>query len=74
MLKTGKQEDKIKMFEQLRREARSLVRSVIELIYYMRGAISYTEMMEMSYAEREVVSEFLEQRMEVEKKNPHPVY
>ena len=74
MLKTGTQEDKIQMFNQLQREARNLIHRVVELVYYMRGSISYTEMMEMTYPERQIVSEFLENRMEMEKKNPHPVY
>jgi len=40
----------------------------------MRGAISYTELMNMSATERQIVSEFIDERLEIEKKNLHPVY
>ncbi len=44
------------------------------MTYFMRGSLSYTEMMHMSYAERQMVSDFLEERFKDEAKNPHPVY
>lgn len=40
----------------------------------MRGAISYTEMMNMTLAEKQVVADFIEKRLENEKKSPFPVY
>jgi hypothetical protein len=40
----------------------------------MRGAVSYTEMMQMSVQERHLISEFLDERFEAESKSPHPVY
>lgn len=40
----------------------------------MRGAVSYTEAMNMSYAEREIIASFIEKRLEQEKKSPAPVY
>jgi hypothetical protein len=40
----------------------------------MRGAISYTELMNMSIPERMILKEFLEERFEAESKNPNPTY
>jgi hypothetical protein len=40
----------------------------------MRGSMSYTEVMNMSYAERQLISDFLDERFKIESKNPHPVY
>jgi len=62
------------MFNRLRGEGRALIKDVVSLTYFMRGAISYTEMMNMSFAERDLVHEFIDERLETEKKNPHPVY
>lgn len=73
-LKSGDQEKITKMFNSLQREGRALLDSIISLIYFMRGALSYTEAMNMSFAERQVVSEFIEKRLEQEKKSPSPVY
>jgi len=62
------------MFAALRRESERLIDSILTLIYFMRGSLSYSEAMNMSYAERELVGKFIERRLEVEKKNPYPVY
>ncbi len=62
------------MFATLQRESERLLDSVITMIYFMRGAVSYSEAMNMTYAERTLVSTFIERRFEAEKKNPHPVY
>ena len=40
----------------------------------MRGAITYEDMFWRTYAERELIKDFLDERFEVEKNNPHPVY
>ncbi len=62
------------MFDSLQRESHQLLNSVIALIYFMRGAVSYSEAMNMSYTERQVIDDYLERRLDVEKKNPYPVY
>ncbi len=62
------------MFAALRRESERLIHSILTLIYFMRGSLSYSEAMNMSFAERELVAKFIEKRLDVEKKNPYPVY
>lgn len=62
------------MFATLQRDGERLIDSILTLIYFFRGAISYSEAMNMSYAEREIAAKFIEKRLESEKKNPHPVY
>jgi hypothetical protein len=49
-------------------EVRNLYRSGIEIIYYMRGALSKTEMIELTAWERDIITEFLKERLEEEKK------
>lgn len=62
------------MFTGFRREVRELIDSVIRLIYFMRGSISYNDMMYMTYVEREAVSDFVAERLEQESKRMNPVY
>ncbi len=62
------------MFASLQRESERLIDSVIQLIYFMRGALSYTEAMNMSFAERTIVTAFIDKRLESEKNNPYPNY
>ena len=62
------------MFATLQRESERLLDSIITMIYFMRGALTYTEAMNMSFAERTLFARFIERRLEIEKKSPHPVY
>ena len=62
------------MFARLQRESKQLIDSVVTLIYFMRGSLSYTEAMNMSQSERTIVSSFVEKRLDAEKNSPHPVY
>jgi len=62
------------MVDGMDRESRKLLESIVSLVYFMRGAISYNDMMWMTHGEREVIKDFLDTRFETESKNPHPVY
>jgi hypothetical protein len=58
----------------MQRDVEGLIDGIISLVYYMRGAISYEDMMMRTPGERDRISRFLDKRFEAEKKNPHPVY
>ena len=63
------------MFLSLQDEAKMLIKSVVDIAYFMRGGMTYESiLLTMSYAERQIVSEFLKERLEQESKSPHPVY
>jgi len=62
------------MFTKLSKEARSLIEEVVQLCYFMRGSISYNDFMYMSPVEREIVSDFLEKRLDIESKKSNPIY
>lgn len=62
------------MFNQYKGEVRALIKNIIQLTYFMRGSIQYEEMMNRTYAERQMIGEFVEERLKVEAKKPHPVY
>lgn len=62
------------MFARLTEEASNVVKHIIELVYFMRGGVTYEEMMNRTPGERQMIGEFISQRLESEKKNPHPNY
>lgn len=74
MLKSGSVEEKVRMFNQLNREVRELIEHVVELVYFMRGSIQYEDMMWRTPAEREVIEEFVEKMIEIQKKLPTPTF
>lgn len=62
------------MFAQLGEQASNIVKHIIELVYFMRGGVTYEEMMNRTPGERHLIEEFINKRLEIEKKNPNPTY
>jgi hypothetical protein len=62
------------MFSSMVNDRRRIIKSIIQLVYFMRGAVQYETMMSMSSFERSMVSEFVEDRLEVESKKMYPQY
>jgi hypothetical protein len=74
MLREGDSERIAKHIARMQREVRAIVHGIVELAWYMRGSIQYNDMMNMTPGERQVVSEFIEKRMEKVGKSMYPVY
>lgn len=74
MLKNGKHEEITKTIQTLQAEARSTIKNSMKLVYFMRGAISYNEIMKMSKFERDIVGDIVEERLEQESKHMYPNY
>lgn len=58
----------------MNKERRRLLEDVIQLVYFMRGAIQYTNMLDMTYVERQAVGDFISKRLEEEAKKMYPTY
>ena len=56
------------MFLNLKKETESLIKGIVQLVYWMRGAISYHDMFWLSPAERDQVRTFVDGRLEDESK------
>lgn len=54
--------------------AEKLIENVVELVYFMRGAIQYDAMMFMTPPERRIIAEFISKRLEQEAKKLNPIY
>lgn len=55
------------------KETENIINSCINLTYFMRGAIQYDRILNMTYAERQQIGNFIEDRMELQKKIPYPI-
>ncbi len=62
------------MMSRLQGDVQTVVDNIIELSYFMRGAISYEEMMLRTPGERQRISKFVEKRLESQKNSMYPVY
>lgn len=74
MLKCGTSEQIQQMFERLRKESRNLLKEIVELAYFMRGAVQYHAAFNLTPPEREVIAEFIKNRLEHEADRANPVY
>jgi len=62
------------LFKGLEGEVEALLKEIIELTYFMRGAITYDQMMTRTHLERKMISEFLSTRLEAESAKMNPNY
>ena len=74
MLKHGKPDEIRDMFYRMRDETRGLLREVVSLVYFMRGSIQYNDMMMMTPVERDLIGDFIKDRLEQERDKTYPVY
>ena len=62
------------MIQQMKNEGQAVIESCISIAYFMRGAIQYDEVLMRCNAERQLMLEFLNNRMEIESKRSNPIY
>ncbi len=73
--KTGDVEQINLMYLRLNRDTKTIINNIIQLVYFMRGAMEYNNVIySMSFIERDMAMSFVNDRLEQEGKNPHPVY
>lgn len=64
----------IKYLESLDQEVKALKTEVIRMCWYMRGGISYNELMAMGSQEREIISEVIKKNIETTEKTKLPFF
>jgi hypothetical protein len=62
------------MFVGMNKERDNIIKSLVELVYFMRGSVQYESMKNMTKVERQAVSDFIEKRLEIESKKMYPNY
>jgi hypothetical protein len=58
----------------MEKEAKALKSEALRLCWYMRGAISYDEAMQLSYEDREIISKLIDDNLETTKKSGLPFF
>jgi len=62
------------MMKGLQRDIDNIIMGVIDLVYFMRGAVGYEEMMRRTVGERQRFTQFIEKRLKQETKRDFPNY
>jgi hypothetical protein len=55
-------------------ESKALKDELFRICWYMRGSISYTESLMLSYEEREIISKIIEKNLEITKDSGVPFF
>lgn len=59
--------------EQLDKEARAIKKEILKMCWFMRG-LSYSEAMNLSWEEREIIGEIIKDNLETTKKSGLPFF
>jgi len=69
-----KPEEIQKLLDGMEKEVLAIKKSAMSLTWYMRGGVSYEDVMNMSYEDRKVINELVEQNLETTKKTQLPFF
>jgi len=50
-------------------DVKKIKQNVLKMVWYMRGGVTYSEAMDMSMIEREIISKIIEENLETTKKS-----
>ena len=62
------------MIDGMAKDVRNLLKQAVEIAWFSRGSIQYETALAMSPLEREITIEFVNNRLEGQKKSINPVY
>lgn len=73
VIRQGNPERTGSLITQLGKETRDLINSILEIVYYMRGSISYHECLAMSPGERDIAVDLINRQFKLMKENQQVV-
>lgn len=62
------------LVEKYEGEVKSIKSNILQMCWHMRGGITYTEAMDMSVIERNIIAKMVEDHMETTKKSGLPYF
>lgn len=62
------------MFQVMERERKELLKRITRLVYFMRGGLQYDVALNRTHIEREIMEEFIEERLKAESEKMYPNY
>lgn len=67
-------EEIIAWLDSLEKDSKALKKEIMQLCWYMRGSVSYTEAMELGPSERETIVKIVKENLETAKKSGMPFF
>lgn len=63
-----------KLIDEMETECNDIKKSAISLSWYMRGGVSYEDVLNMSFEERKIINQLVESNLETTKKTQLPFF
>ena len=63
-----------KLLDEMESDANTIKKTALKFSWYMRGGVSYEDVLNMSPREREAISEIIEENLETTKKSNLPFF
>ena len=63
------QEDILTLVDQYESEVKQIKHNILKMCWYMRGGVTYDELMNMSIVEREIIAKIIDENLETTKKS-----
>jgi len=73
-LNAGSDEQIQELLNSMDRQAKDLKSELIKLVWYMRGGITYAEILMMNGSEREIIGKLIKENLETTKKSGLPFF
>lgn len=67
-------EEIAEMLDNFDKESKALRKSILKLVWYMRGGLGYDEAMTMGYQDRELISEIVSENIKVTEETGIPFF
>ena len=74
MIRSGQMGEIQELIQKLGKEIQAIVKQALELSYFSRGGWSYETVLSMSAAERDLATEFIQERLKNASKMSFPVF
>ena len=74
MIMSGDSSRIAEMIDGMAKDVRNLLKQAVEIAWFSRGSIQYETALAMSPLERDITIEFVNNRLENQKKSMNPVY
>ena len=73
-MNAGSDEQIQELLNSMDRQAKDLKSELIKLVWYMRGGITYAEILMMNGSEREIIGKLIKENLETTKKSGLPFF
>jgi len=62
------------LVERYEKDVKNIKQNILRIVWYMRGGVTYSEAMDMSIQEREIISKIIDENLETTKKINLPFF